>query len=135
VRRTRMRQEEGIHEPNMTPVIDVSLVLVVILLVSTPMAFQSSITVQRAAKAGQAAKFTAKSERVEIEVLSPEVVAVNQNQVPRQSLSAVLKPLLDASATKLVVVRCGENVSHGSFVSVLDDAKSCGASQIAVMGG
>jgi biopolymer transport protein ExbD len=82
VRRTRMRQEEGIHEPNMTPVIDVSLVLVVILLVSTPMAFQSSITVQRAAKAGQAAKFTAKSERVEIEVLSPEVVAVNQNQVP-----------------------------------------------------
>ena len=135
MRRTRMRQEEGIYEPNMTPVIDVSLVLVVILLVSTPMAFQSSIAVQRAAKAGQAAKYAAKSERVEIDVLSPDVVAVNQNQVPRPSLSAVLKPLLEGSATKVVVVRCGENVSHGSFVSVLDDAKACGASQIAVVGG
>ena len=62
MRRTRMRHEEAIHEPNMTPLIDVCLVLVIILLVSTPMAFQSSIAVQRASKAGQKAAFTAKSE-------------------------------------------------------------------------
>jgi biopolymer transport protein TolR len=135
VRRTRMRHEEAIHDPNMTPLIDVCLVLVIILLVSTPMAFQSSIAVQRAAQAGKAAKYTAKSERVEITLVSPEVVLVNQNQIPRASLAGLLKPLLEASATKLVVVRCGDGISHGAFVSVLDDAKACGASQIAVVGG
>ena len=135
MRRTRMRHEEAIHEPNMTPLIDVCLVLVIIILVSTPMAFQSSIGVQRAAKAGQKAAFTARSERVEITLVSPDVVVVNQNQIPRGSLTGLLKPLLDASATKLVVVRCGDGVSHGDFVSVLDDAKACGASQIAVVGG
>ena len=135
MRRTRMRHEEAIHEPNMTPLIDVCLVLVIIILVSTPMAFQSSIGVQRAAKAGQKAAFTARSERVEITLVSPDVVVVNQNQIPRRSLTGLLKPLLDASATKLVVVRCGDGVSHGDFVSVLDDAKACGASQIAVVGG
>jgi biopolymer transport protein ExbD len=135
VRRTRMRHEEAILEPNMTPLIDVCLVLVIILLVSTPMAFQSSIAVQRAAQSGKAAKFTARSERVEITLVSPEVVLVNQNQIPRANLSGLLKPLLDASATKLVVVRCGDGISHGAFVSVLDDAKACGASQIAVVGG
>jgi len=134
VRRTRMRHEEAILEPNMTPLIDVCLVLVIILLVSTPMAVQSSIAVQRAAQSGKA-KVTARSERVEITLVSPEVVLVNQNQIPRANLSGLLKPLLDASATKLVVVRCGEGISHGAFVSVLDDAKSCGASQIAVVGG
>ena len=135
MRRTRMRHEEAIHEPNMTPLIDVCLVLVIILLVSTPMAFQSSIAVQRAAKAGQKAAFTAKSERVEITLVSPEVVVVNQSQIPRSSLAGLLKPLLEASATKLVVVRCGQGITHGAFVSVLDEAKACGAARIAVVGG
>ncbi len=135
MRRTRMRHEEAIHEPNMTPLIDVCLVLVIILLVSTPMAFQSSIAVQRAAKAGQKAAFTARSERVEITLVSPDVVVVNQSQIPRSSLSGLLKPLLEASATKLVVVRCGDGITHGSFVGVLDEAKACGAAHIAVVGG
>jgi len=134
-RRTRMRHEEGIFEPNMTPLIDVSLVLVVILMVATPLAFQSSIAVQKAAQTGQAAKYSAHSERVEITILSSDVVIVNRSQVPRSSLVALLKPLLDASATKLVVVRCEDAVPHGAFVAVLDDAKACGAAQIAVMGG
>lgn len=134
-RRTRMRHEEGIYEPNMTPLIDVSLVLVVILMVATPLAFQSSIAVQKAAQTGKTAKFSAHSERVEITILSSDAVVVNKNQVPRASLTALLKPLLDASSTKLVVVRCEDAVPHGTFVSVLDDAKSCGAAQIAVMGG
>ena len=135
MRRTRMRHEEAITEPNMTPLIDVCLVLVIILLVSTPMSYQSGIAVQRAAQSGRAAKYTARSERVEITLVSPEVVLVNQNQIPRSSLTGLLKPLLEGSATKLVVVRCGEGISHGAFVSVLDDAKACGAGQIAIVGG
>ena len=119
----------------MTPLIDVALVLVVILLVATPMAFQSSIGVQRAAQAGQAAKFTAKSERIEITVVSSDSVFVNRSLVSREQVGAVLRPLLTLSATKTVVVRCGDNVPHGAFVSVLDEAKAQGASQISVVGG
>ena len=130
-----MPRQEGIYEPNMTPLIDVSLVLVVILMVATPLAFQSSIAVQRAAQAGKKAPLTTKSERVEITVMASDMVVVNRNEIPRASLAALLKPLLDASATKVVVVRCEDGVSHGAFVGVLDDAKACGASQIAVMGG
>ena len=46
-----------------------------------------------------------------------------------------LRTLLSASATKTVVVRCYDRVPHGTFVAVLDEAKSCGAAQIAVVGG
>src|SRR5256885_15462922 len=131
MRRTRVRHEEGIFEPNMTPLIDVSLVLVVILMVATPLAFQSSIAVQRAAQAARKAAIVADTERIEITIVSQETVLVNKNQIPRSSLAALLKPLLDASPSKVVVVRCADGVTHGSFVSVLDDAKACGASQIA----
>lgn len=132
---TRKRNPEGIHDVNMTPLIDVSLVLVVILMVATPMAFQSGINVRNAAASGRAAAQQARAERVEISIVSPDSILVNRDMVSRTSLSGILRPLIAQSATKAVVVRCDGRVPHGSFVSVLDEAKSCGAAQIAVVGG
>jgi len=134
-RSTRKRNPEGIHEINMTPLIDVSLVLVVILMVATPMAFQSGIQVRNAATSGQAAVQRVRAERVEITIVSADSILVNRDLVTRTTLSGILKPLIAQSATKTVVVRCDGRVPHGSFVSVLDEAKSCGAAQIAVVGG
>lgn len=134
-RRWRMRNPESIHEVNMTPLIDVSLVLVVILMVATPMAYQSSIGVQKAVQAGKAAALAAKSERVEITIVSADSVYVNRTAVPRRSMKLLLKPLLELSTTRTVIVHCADAVPHGAFVGVLDEAKQCGAAQIAVVGG
>ena len=129
------RVPEGIHDVNMTPLIDVSLVLVVILMITTPMAFQSGIQIRNAASSGRAALQKVRAERIEITVVSQDSVIVNRNLMPRAALPGILRPLLAVSATKTVIVRCNDSVPHGSFVSVLDEAKSCGAAQIAVMGG
>jgi len=129
------RIPEGIHDVNMTPLIDVSLVLVVILMITTPMAFQSGIQIRNAAASARAALQTVRAERIEITVVSPDSVIVNRNLMSRAALPGMLRPLLAVSATKTVIVRCNDSVPHGSFVSVLDEAKSCGAAQIAVMGG
>jgi biopolymer transport protein ExbD len=126
---------EAIYDVNMTPLIDVSLVLVVVLMVATPMAFQSSIAVQRAAQSGQKAKVIAKAERVEIQILSADSVTVNRALVPLDRMEGTLRPLLDRSATRTVVVRCADGVPHGTFVGILDEAKRCGAAEIAVVGG
>ena len=124
----------GIYEPNMTPLIDVSLVLVVILMVATPLAFQSSINVRNASATGKAAPDLARTDRIELVVHADNTVGVNQMVIPREALSVTLKPLLEQSGTRMVVVRCDDAASHGQFVSVLDEAKSLGASQIAVVG-
>ena len=129
----RFRRMEGIHEPNMVPLIDVSLVLVVILLVATPMALQSGIAVSRAASSGRKAP-PARTERVEVSIFGADSIVVNRTLVPRPALGARLKSLLDASATREVVVRCGDGVAHGDFVAVLDEAKAQGAASIAVVG-
>jgi biopolymer transport protein ExbD len=126
---------DGIHDVNMTPLIDVSLVLVVILMVATPMAFQSSIAVQRAAKSGQKAERVAQAERIEIMIVSADSVTVNRAPVPRNRIEGTLRSLLERSATRTVVVRCADAVSHGTFVDILDQAKRCGAADIAVVGG
>lgn len=125
---------DGIHEPNMTPLIDVSLVLVVILMVATPMAFQSSIAVNTAASSGRTAKEQARTQRTELVIQADGSVRVNRSVVARSDLGRMLAPLLQASATRMVVVRCEPGVTHGSFVGVIDVAKALGATPIAVVG-
>ena len=134
MRRPRPPGETGIHEPNMTPLIDVSLVLVVILMVATPMAFQSSIAVSRASTSGAKAD-PARTEWIEVTILSADRVRVNREEVARGALASVLAVRLGESATRRVLVRCDDTVPHGAFVSVLDDAKEAGAAGIAVVGG
>lgn len=126
--------DHGIFEPNMTPLIDVSLVLVVILMVATPMAFQSSIAVKHAASSGTVAATAARADRIELDVEPDHTLRINRFTVPREALRQTLQPMLQASATRLIVVRCDDAVTHGEFVSVLDECKALGASQIAVVG-
>jgi len=132
--RRQTRGSDAIVEPNMTPLIDVSLVLVVILMVATPLAFQSSIGVNTASKSGQAAVEAARTERIELAVHADGTIGVNRLIVPREALGVTLKPLIEGSATRMVVVRCEDGVSHGVFVGVLDEAKTLGAARIAVVG-
>ena len=116
----------------MTPLIDVSLVLVVIRLLATPLAVESSIAIKQAAISGKKANEESKKERVEIDILSDEILVINRETISQSSLEEILTPLLASSSEHVVVVSCQDEVSHGRFVNVLDRAKLCGAQKIAV---
>lgn len=133
-RRLFKPDEGGINEVNMTPLIDVSLVLVVMLLLATPLALESSIAIRKSEARTKMATTKQNDERVEIRVISDIAVKVNRAEVAMDDLGATLKPLMESSSRRLVVVTCEDAVSHGAFVSVLDQAKVCGASEIAVTG-
>ena len=127
-------ENAAITEVNLTPLIDVCLVLVVILLVATPLAFESAIAVRSAAAAGRKAAQTTKDERIELRILDETTISLNREQLTRETLGSRLRPLLENSSTRKVVVSCAPGVSHGAFVSVLDLAKISGAADIAVLG-
>lgn len=125
---------EETSEINMTPLIDVSLVLVVMLLLLTPLAFESSIAVRKAAASARKSQSREKEERVELKLISDDSLMVNRRMVARSELDSVLRPLLEEKVQRKIVIDCGDKVSHGAFVDVLDRAKICGAGEIAVMG-
>ena len=126
--------EERMSEVNMTPLIDVSLVLMVILLLATPLAFESSFSVQKSAASACQAPEETQPARIELFIISDDSVQVNRMVVSRQNLGKALKPLLDESQTRQVMVSCHDEVSHGTFVDVLDITKLSGAKEIAVAG-
>lgn len=130
----RLNEEQGAHEINVTPLIDVSLVLVVILLLATPLAFESAISVRKGAEGARAAAVTEEDGRIDLRLVSDNIVRVNRVPIPREELSAALIPLLEATPSRPVIVGCDAKVSHGAFVNVLDQAKLCGAGEISVRG-
>jgi len=120
---------------NMTPLIDVSLVLVVIMLLAAPLAFEASIGVQQSGARSKQAKQEEKREFIELSVVSNDSVRVNRRMmVARNELTATLQPILARSAERQVLLSCADDVAHGTFVDVLDVAKCAGASEIAVIG-
>jgi biopolymer transport protein ExbD len=125
---------KGIYDVNMTPLIDVSLVLVVILLVATPMALQSSILLQKSGASTSAATPPPELQRVMVSIESEDEVVLNGETIARRDLRARLRPLVAASTAGPVVVLCSPEVKHGTFVEVLDEAKQSGAKEIAVVG-
>jgi biopolymer transport protein ExbD len=127
------RAADGIYEPNMTPLIDVSLVLVVILMVATPLAFQSGIAINSTTKSGRSA---AKDHdvRIEVSLLADGTITINRERMPRTEMASHLGPLLASSQSHTVIVRCDDTVAHGDFVSVLDEARALGATHVAVVG-
>jgi biopolymer transport protein ExbD len=132
---SRENETSQLHEINMTPLIDVSLVLVVMLLLATPLAFESSFALRNASATARSAPEPEHVERIELAILSDEEVRVNREPVPVGALGAVLRPLLAVEAPPAVIVTCADAVHHGAFVRVLDTAKLCGAAEIAVTEG
>ena len=135
MRWNRIQENDGnLAEVNMTPLIDVSLVLVVILLLATPLAFESSFGVRKTAASARHASDLEKEARIELSIMSDNLVRVNKTEVTLDDLSDFLAPLLNESSNRDVTVKCEDGVAHGTFVHVLDVTKLNGAREIAVAG-
>ena len=123
----------GEHEVNLTPLIDVSLVLVVMLMLTSPLAFESSIKVRASQQTAQAAAQDDQDEMIEIFVLADGHVRINRSKVPREQMEMILRPMLEKSVRRRVMIGCDVGVTHGDFVGAMDTAKMCGATDIAVV--
>ncbi len=135
MRWNRQQEDNGtMSEVNMTPLIDVSLVLVVILLLASPLAFESSFGVRKTAASARKASDVKKEARIELAIESDSAVRVNKTLVAIDDLGDALAPLIAESATRDVTVRCEDDVAHGTFVHVLDVTKLNGANEIAIAG-
>lgn len=116
---------------NVTPIIDVALVLVIIMLITAPMITAVSMEIDLP---------KAKTRSIEDEVrLSITLgregeLAVNDELVARGDLFGVLARKISEASDKniLVVVRADATIAHGTVKQVINDARTAGAKRIAV---
>ena len=127
----RVQRPEMITKVNVTPIIDVALVLVIILLVTAPMMSVADLPVDLP----QARTREAEDERnVSITISSNGQYAVDETTVLREQLRATLVQRLaePGNSGVLVVVRADTGVPFVTVRHTLEDARAAGAQRIAI---
>ncbi|MGD8415125.1 MAG: biopolymer transporter ExbD [Candidatus Latescibacterota bacterium] len=116
---------------NVTPIIDVALVLVIILLITAPMITALNMDIDLP----QAKTRSVEDEvRLSITLSRDGELAVDDELVAPDRLLPVLLEKISESSKKniLVVVRADASITHGTVKQVINDARTAGAKRIAV---
>jgi len=130
VKRRSAAAPEMITKVNVTPIIDVALVLVIILLVTAPLISVADLPVNLP----QAHTREAEDQRnVSITLGSGGELAVDDRIVAESELTAALAArLADLGSDVLVVVRADADAPSGRVRELLDLARGAGAKRLAI---
>ena len=131
MRRRAVLSSELITRVNVTPIIDVALVLVIILLVTAPLLSVADLPVDLP----QATTREAEDERnISITLGSHGELAVDETIVGRESLTDMLRSRLGEEGNKdvLVVVRADSGAPYAEVRDLLEKARAAGAERLAI---
>lgn len=117
-------------EPNLIPLIDVALILVIIFMVLTPILVQSQLTV-KLPKAETGAPADAQT-TVNVQISRGGSVVVDGSPVKWDRLERELTLKLGKAASKTVLVQADRTVAVEKVVAVLDVSKKLGVGKLGI---
>jgi len=113
------------NEPNVTPMIDVLLVLLIIFMMVIPIS-RRAIDLQLPDPNPQAAPPGAQVQQIVLEVMPGEQYAINKRSVPRASLFAELKSVYEGRPEKIMFIKGDPTVKYQEIIWAMDQARGAG---------
>jgi biopolymer transport protein ExbD len=136
MRRGAIEKGEGeeISEINVVPLADISLVLLIILMLITPMVMQSMIKISASRAATAIPVKDAVPEKPLIIEVRPEGYWLNQNKMESAvDLQRFLAGELSLKNDRTVIITAAKGVRHGMVVTALDMSKQAGAEKLSLL--
>jgi len=118
------------NEPNVTPMIDVLLVLLIIFMLVVPMS-RKAIDLQLPDPTEQQSSATPPPQIV-LEVLPGNKFAVNKEPIAKANLAARLKEIYDGRPEKIIFVKGDPKVKYSDVIYAMDVARGAGVKVIGV---
>ncbi|WP_416056609.1 TonB system transport protein ExbD [Stenotrophomonas maltophilia] len=122
---------EEAHEINVTPFIDVMLVLLIIFMVAAPLA-TVSVPVQLPASSAQATP--SEQAPVYVTVQADLSLRVGEQPVSGDGLAAALQAATHGDATQRIYLRADRRVPYGDLMAALDALRAAGYLKVALVG-
>ena len=124
--------ERGLtNEPNVTPMIDVLLVLLIIFMAAIPN-MRKSIVVQLPDPNPAVAPANATSNQIVLEVNADGTYSINTERVTEDRLAARIKEIYDGRPEKIIFVKGDPKVKYGQVVHAMDVSRGSGVKVIGV---
>jgi biopolymer transport protein ExbD len=117
------------NEPNVTPMIDVLLVLLIIFMLVIPMS-RKAIDLQLPDPTPQDTPQGPPPAQIVLEVLPGDVFKVNSEVVPRNRLLARLTEIYTPRPEKIIFVKGDEKVKYETVIWAMDQARGAGVKVI-----
>lgn len=128
--KTDLDEDGIISEINMTPFIDIMLVLLIIFMVTSTVSLESGLDIDLPTTKG---KVVAKDEDAVIVSLNKEgKISVQGKPVSDENLSIELRETIKLSSSKLVIFEGDKKSSLGKTIEIMDIAKEAGAKNFAI---
>lgn len=119
-----------ISDINVTPFVDVMLVLLVIFMVTAPMMMQG-VDVSLPETTSQ--PLAAKKENLVISINNQNQVFINNHQVTIDFLQEKLKKILEGRDNREVYLRADREISYGFVVRVMAEIKAAGVEKLGMV--
>jgi biopolymer transport protein ExbD/biopolymer transport protein TolR len=118
---------------NVTPMVDVMLVLLIIFMVITPM-LQKGVSVNLA-KTDNPVKMPEadKEDSMIVAIMRDGQIYLNSDKVSAATLTDTVKDKLANSADKRIFVKADGGAKYGDVVSVVDNVRSAGVDQLGLL--
>jgi biopolymer transport protein TolR len=123
------RTETSLSDINVTPFVDVVLVLLIIFMVTAPV-LQSGIEVN-VPKTKVVKQIS--EERLVISITKGQEVYLNNDHVKLDELGDMLKQKIRDPRGQAVYVRADQDVAFGAFATVMSTVKSAGITNISIV--
>ena len=119
------------NEMNVTPMIDVLLVMLIIFMMIIPMS-RKAIDTQLPDPTPQPAQPNVNPDQIVLEVLPGDTYAINKEPVEKSALFNRLKTIYDPRPEKIIFVKGDTTVKYSFVIWAMDQARGAGVKVIGV---
>ncbi len=121
--------DDMITSINITPMVDVVLVLLVIFMIAAPTLYNNSIQVELPnAKSGK------KSEKVTLKfvLMKDGKIFLDKREISQSEISSLLKKILLSDPKADAIIEADRSLTHGTVVEFIDQLKEAGIQRFAI---
>ncbi len=112
------------HDINVTPLVDVMLVLLIIMMIVAPM-LQKGVDVRLPVAANSSDK-PETQDQTKVSVKADRTVYINSTQVPMNDLRRKLEEALESKTQKLILISADEDAPYGTVMEAMDEIRAGG---------
>jgi biopolymer transport protein TolR len=116
---------------NVTPLVDVMLVLLIIMMLIAPMLEQG--VAMKLPTANNAADKPQSADQTIVAIGANKAMYVNAKQVAEQELGTRVQEILESKTEKVVIIRADQDVEYGAVMAAMDQLRQVGVEDIGLI--